>query len=129
MGCGRDNNCLRIANTTYPGLLSQINSNFSAISKSGSEVIDALSELVIPNDYLGTRVRSELKEITNLISEDLSRLSSESSNISSFVKEKISEHKQHYSTWQYMQQKKKKENANDSVNDKKTLTNNERLKS
>lgn len=117
MGCGRDNNCLRIANTTYPGLLSQINSNFSIISKSSSQIIDALDELIIPNDYLGARVRKNLKEITNLISEDLSKLSSESSNITTFVKEKISEHKQHYSTWQYMQQKKKKENEKESVNE------------
>jgi len=113
MGCNRDNNCLKIAKDTYPSLQSDIDNSVSNINNQIDATIESLSNLYIPDDYLGNKVKDKIKEICDELTTDEENVKSFSSNVNNHIKQKISEHQTHYDRWKEKEQKRleeKKEN-------------------
>lgn len=106
MGCNRDDGCLNIARNTYPNLLSGIDNSTLFINNQINDVIEELNSLIIPNDYLGNKVKEKLDEINENLNNDVSELNTFKNNINSFIEKKIKEHEKHYIDWQNMQEKK-----------------------
>lgn len=105
MACGKNEECLNIANNIYPNLQSEINSSINTITSSVNEIISGLSSLTIPDDYLGTKVKSRIITICSNLSSDIGEISSINGSINSFVSEKIKEHQKHYEEWKKEQER------------------------
>ena len=73
---------------------------------------ELLNGLYIPDDYLGTKIKSKLEIIDSDLDNCNTSLLNESSNINAFIDEKINEHSNHYITW-LSSQKKSNEDRND----------------
>ena len=106
MACGKDQGCLRIANSTYPGLQAEINGSINTITNNINEIMSVLNSLSIPDDYLGSKVKTRVNSICSSLSSDEGEVSSISGNINSFVSSKIKEHQEHYNMWKTEQQRK-----------------------
>ena len=104
MACGKNAGCLRIATSVYPGLQGEINSSISKISSSINEIISGLNGLSIPDDYLGTKVKSRVSAICSGLGSDASEVGALGGKINGFVGNKIQEHNEHYRTWKAEQQ-------------------------
>ena len=104
MGCNRDSGCLKLYSVTYPNLESEINTSISSADGEINEIISELSNLYVPDDYLGNKVQNRLQEICNSFSEDSDKLKTEKNKINSFINTKIEEHRQHYNSWQKAQE-------------------------
>ena len=114
MGCSKDSNCLNLYSKVYPSAKDTIDSSINTIKGELSDIETTLSELIVPDDYLGTKVQEQLAEICASFEEDESSIASLESGINTFVNSKIQEHKQHYANWKKIQDsimaKKKEEN-------------------
>ena len=120
MACNKDSGCLKIANSTYPGLKTEIDSSSTAITDNIQSVIDELSALSVPDDYLGEKVSSRLKTICTELTSDIASVKTMNSSIDGFIDEKITEHTNHYNAWKREQErlamlKKKKQEENGIV--------------
>lgn len=108
MGCNRDSGCYRIANETYPRLKENIDASIQTINNRLTDDITTLDGLVIPEDYLGVKVKEKLEEITSLFASDIDDLTKTKTNLDTFISEKIKEHKNHYDSWKSVQDLKAK---------------------
>ena len=108
MACSKDQGCLTIANSIYPGLQSEINSSIKTITTALSDITSELSTLTIPEDYLGKKVKEELESITNNLNSDQSNVVATSGNIGMFIGKKVEEHRNHYNAWKKAQDELKK---------------------
>lgn len=106
MGCSRDSNCLKISKIVYPSLEGDIDASTSNINNQIEAIIDSLSALYIPDDYLGNKVKENLSEICEGLTSDRESIDSFSSSIDNFISQKINEHEGHYNAWKQAQQKK-----------------------
>lgn len=109
MGCNRDYNCYSIAKDVYPNLKKDIDESIKKTSTGINDIVDELSILTIPEDYLGTKVKEKVDEMKEFYSEDISELGSFNKAIDNFINEKIREHQGHYQEWKRQQELKKKE--------------------
>ena len=110
MSCNRDSGCLNIAKSVYPGLKGEINSSISNVNSQISEIVGELSSLVIPEDYLGNKVRTKLSEICSGFESDKSELNSAKADVNVFIDSKIKEHYGHYYEWQRIKDKEDENN-------------------
>ena len=104
MACNKDSGCLEIARTTYPGLRSDIDSSFESINSGLNEIIDGLSGLSTPDDYLGAKIQERLTAIASSFSESAASAASAQSGIDVFIDGKIEEHQEHYDEWKRQQE-------------------------
>jgi hypothetical protein len=114
MGCSRDNKCFSLYTKVYPSAKESIDGSINTIKGELSDITTALEELYIPDDYLGSKVESQLQKICLNLKNDEALLAVLGGGINSFVNSKIQEHKQHYTNWKRIQDsimaKKKEEN-------------------
>ena len=103
MGCNKDSNCLNIYSKVYPNAKDSIGSSISTIKGELNDIESKLNELFIPNDYLGSKVKEQLKEISINLQEDESSLDSLKKSINTFVDTQIKTHKGHYDNWKKQQ--------------------------
>ena len=99
MSCNRDDGCLKIAESTYPSLQSEINTSVNSINTELSDVVSSLQSLTIPDDYLGEKVKDRITSITASLGDDQSSVDAINSELDSFISEKITEHTEHYNEW------------------------------
>lgn len=111
MACSKDQGCLTIANSIYPGLQSEINSSVKTITTGLNEITTELNTLTIPDDYLGEKVKKELESITSNLNNDQSNIVATSGNIGMFIGRKVEEHRNHYNAWKKAQDELKKKQA------------------
>ena len=116
MGCNKDSGCLTIANSTYPGLQSTINSSIKTITTGLTEITSELNTLTIPEDYLGKKVKRELESICSSLSSDQSNIVATSGNIGRFIGTKVEEHRNHYNSWKRAQEELKKKQKEEEEN-------------
>lgn len=109
MSCNRDRGCLNIAKSIYPGLREEINSSISNVYNQVDDIIGELSSLVIPEDYLGSKVQTKLDEIYSEFESDKTELDSAKADVNEFIDNKIQEHYSHYYEWQRNQELLKKD--------------------
>lgn len=98
MACNKDSHCKTIADN-YPSLLAPVEDSISKITGSISEISGGLGGLSIPDDYLGTKVKSRVQRICAYFEANSRQVSMLGSKISNFVSEKITEHNKHYNDW------------------------------
>ena len=111
MSCSRDSGCKIIAERTYPSLKDEINSEFETISSDVMDVLNELSGLVIPDDYLGSRVKDRLNKIGANLSNDAMKVKSAKSDVNTFIDARINEHTIHYQEWEAEQERLRLERA------------------
>lgn len=116
MSCGKDAGCLTIYKTIYPNLKTEISGSISKINGTVNGIIGSLNGLSVPDDYLGSKVKSRLSSITQGLSGDLSSLDGAKGAIEGFIDQKIPEHQKHYNDWveeqkRLAQEKEKKKNG------------------
>ena len=110
MGCNRDLGCHILARNTYPTIKSGIDASISTLSSQIKEITNTLDELQIPEDYLGSKVKERIKNISNNFQDYLNDLSSEKTSVDNFIETKISEHESHYLLWINNRNVKRKNN-------------------
>ena len=76
-------------NSTYPELQSTINSSIKTITTGLTEITNELNALTIPEDYLGQKVKRELKSICSNLSSDQSNIVAASGNIEDLLEKKL----------------------------------------
>ena len=99
MSCNRDSGCKELYSVKYPSYKSDIDSQINDVNNKVMEVEDLLNELYIPGDYLGTKIKTKIEELCTELNNNIEELSSEKTNIDSFIDDKINDHKTHYNTW------------------------------
>ena len=109
MSCNRDSGCLNIARGIYPGLKGEINSSIGNVCNQVDEIVGELNSLAIPEDYLGSKIKTKLSEICSGFESDKAELNSAKANVNAFIDNKIKEHYGHYYEWQRNQELAKKE--------------------
>lgn len=117
MACGKNQGCLNITNNVYPGLQVEINSSINNITTNINEIVSELGSLVIPEDYLGTKVTEELDEICSNLSNDVLEVNSVGRSINNFISLKKEEHQKHYRQWQEEQRRLQVEHENNEKED------------
>jgi hypothetical protein len=103
MSCSRDEYCNTIANN-YSIRKDNIGNSLKNIKENISTVDEILNGFIIPNDYIGEKVKEKIKKITeelNINCEDVDLIKQD---IDSFVTEKENEHREHYHTWKQKQE-------------------------
>ena len=113
MGCNKNEDCLRLANSVYPGYQGEINNEVSKITSELDNVISELNSLSVPDDYLGVKVKNSLTSIITDFNSDKQNVIGVSGNINTFIGRKKEEHQKHYNDWKRVQEelakRKKKE--------------------
>lgn len=106
MGCNRDSGCLKLAKSVYPSLQESVSSSVNNINNQIEELLGTLSNLYIPEDYLGNKVKEELTEICEGLEGVKGNVDSFSGSIDTFISQRINEHQIHYNNWRQSQQKR-----------------------
>ena len=109
MACGYNANCWRIANSIYPSLKDEISGSINATNKDINGIVDELSSLQIPDDYLGEKVKSKIEDICLNLNNDSKDIKAINGNIDGFIESKILEHQGHYNDWKIEEDRKIKE--------------------
>ena len=112
MACGGER-CREIYQNIYPKLQEEITSSVNNVNNGIDSIIDELSALVIPDDYLGGKVRTNVESIVNSFSSDKAAIASEQGNINQHIANNIAKHKQHYSDYLKSLEDKKDEETDD----------------
>ena len=108
MACSKDQGCLTIANSIYPGLRGEIGSSIQKINGTLDSITSELNSLTIPDDYLGSMVKEKLGTIIANFGSDKSNVNAIKGQIDAFIGEKIEEHLKHYENWKRAQEELKK---------------------
>ena len=98
MACNRDRNCRNIANN-YRHAKEELQRGFSTLKNSVSDISEELSELVVPNDYLGGKITEKLSKINLDFQDDINSIQSVESAVIAFASNKQNEHQRHYVDW------------------------------
>ena len=98
MSCNHDANCKNIANS-YREVRGELETNFSSLSQSVSEIDAILNGLEIPDDYLGGKIRQKLSGIKTDFAEDSASIEAEKSNVVRFTQTMEEDHNNHYQQW------------------------------
>ena len=96
---GSSETCETIANVTYPKLIEKIDESLDSISGDIKKISGDLSDLSVPDDYLGAKVRRELDKLIKNFDEDLALSTKEKGSVDSYVSKRIAEHKKHRADW------------------------------
>ena len=112
-------NCLSIAND-YINKKSSLNSSLNSMKENITNASDTLNSLSVPEDYIGNKVKQKLESIHNELVADAEIVGNFNKEISGFVDQKVTEHRNHYHNWRMAQEelfKKKNELVNDTEKD------------
>lgn len=101
MACNRDEGCYNIYTNIYPNAQESIDGSIGNIKSEITEISTTLGELVIPEDYLGEKVKRKVEEIQTFLEKDLSDLDTEKTAIDGFIEKQIAIHKKHYDDKMY----------------------------
>lgn len=115
MACGGER-CREIYQNIYPRLQNEISSSISQVNNGIDSIIDGLSALVIPDDYLGAKVKDRVQSIVQSFDSDKVVLKGEEGKISQHIALNIAKHKQHYSDYLKSLEEKKDEATDDISN-------------
>ena len=117
MSCLKNEQCNKLATTTYPNFKESINTNISNINQELNEVATTLNGFDVPTDHLGNKVIEVLDNINNEILKEKDFFSNQQLSVNNFIDSKINEHKQHYKEWKELQNKKSEEESFNLSND------------
>ena len=105
MACNRDSNCYTIYSKEYPEAKTAIDNSLNTIDAELTSIEEKLTELEIPEDYLGEKVKREIEEILSQFADDQESLKDTKNKIDSFISTQIGVHKSHYERWKTEQEK------------------------
>ena len=116
MGCNRDSYCNTIANN-YASKKESINSDLTSVKSDINNICELLNSFVVPNDYVGGKVKEKLESISKNFESNSDNVTSFNSEINTFINSKIEEHHNHYQSWKLAQEElAKKENGDKNGN-------------
>ena len=96
MECHKNAGCFRIYHDIYPTAKESINSSINKIIESITDIESTLSELYVPDDYLGEKVKREIGKINECFDSDKKSINKAYDSIKSDIDTYINVHKQHY---------------------------------
>ena len=99
MQCNKDDKCLTIYKIYYPEWQKSIGGYVASANNVLTNILDPLGGLVIPNDYLGEKVKSQIQDLCRNFKNDSINLGNEGKIISNKINDFISIHQNHYRTW------------------------------
>lgn len=108
MSCNKDENCRNIANY-YQNISKNVKNSYVKIYGEIGEVAEKLSMQVIPEDYLGEKIKDKLEKLKLVYEENIEIMSITEKQMMSFIDEKRIEHKKHFNEWFEQQIKEKEE--------------------
>ena len=100
MSCGKDGGCLKIANEVYHALQSDVTNDGNILLNQLDNIMNDLNAIKPPEDYLGEKVQSRIKEIGNNLETDRENLYGKLKVIDEFIDAKIKEHLVHAKDWE-----------------------------
>ena len=107
MACSRNENCRNIA-YDYQNTLDEVKNDYVVLYKKLSEVDDNLSKQIIPEDYLGGKIKNKLKQLKLTYDDNVEDILKVENKMVSFIRNKRYEHQKHYEEWLAMQEAKRK---------------------
>ena len=106
MSCNKDEYCKTIVDN-YKEQIGELNSGFSSIENSLNNMNSSFNSLSIPDDYLGSKVKDAISNMSKGFGELNMTISNCKKDAISFAEEKKSEHQLHYDEW--LQRKEEKD--------------------
>ena len=98
MGCNHDEGCYRISKN-YDSYSSEIDEKLTVGMNDINEIMDIINQYDIPDDYLGNKVKENIKNIIENFTDDTNDISNLMADIKNFTAEKSKIHMQHYYDW------------------------------
>ena len=99
-GHGRGPGCYELYKNYYPTERDKIDASVSEIQNDITKIVEDLNALVIPEDYLGDKVKGQLKDICALLEADKDSIKVEDINIRNKIAGFIETHMIHETEYQ-----------------------------